>query len=133
MSSYQNVETYIKALCQCASVYMCVCLVMWVVAACESTSTDSVALSQCSTAEEQTETPSPCCPPPTCKSAAIHLIKLSALTFVFPPLSSQHQQQLQPSLNIIFCHISFIGNRYYTNVKYKVQICAPKFFLPLFW
>ncbi|XP_067466675.1 calcium/calmodulin-dependent protein kinase type II delta chain isoform X10 [Thunnus thynnus] len=35
------------------------------VAACESTSTDSVALSQCSTAEEQTETPSPCCPPPT--------------------------------------------------------------------
>ncbi|XP_042288503.1 calcium/calmodulin-dependent protein kinase type II subunit gamma isoform X5 [Thunnus maccoyii] len=41
------------------------------VAACESTSTDSVALSQCSTAEEQTETPSPCCPPPTSRKQEI--------------------------------------------------------------
>uniref|UniRef100_A0A7N8YAT1 calcium/calmodulin-dependent protein kinase n=1 Tax=Mastacembelus armatus TaxID=205130 RepID=A0A7N8YAT1_9TELE len=35
------------------------------VSACESTTTDSAVLSQCSTTDEQTPTPSPLCPPPT--------------------------------------------------------------------
>ncbi|XP_053188715.1 calcium/calmodulin-dependent protein kinase type II subunit gamma isoform X3 [Scomber japonicus] len=41
------------------------------VTACESTSTDSLALSQCSTIEEQTQTPSPHCPPPTSRKQEI--------------------------------------------------------------
>lgn len=69
-------------------VFVCLCPVMGAAAASESTSTGSAGLTQSSTAEEQAQTPSPHCPPPTCKSAAVYLIRLSALTFLswpFPP------------------------------------------------
>lgn len=67
--------------------YVClyVCPVMRAAATSESTSTDSAGLTQSSTIEEQAQTPSPQCPPLTCKSAAVHLIRLSALTFLFWP------------------------------------------------
>lgn len=48
-------------------------------AVCESSSSDSAVLSQCSTTEEQTL--SPHSPPPLCKSAAVYPIQPSALTF----------------------------------------------------
>uniref|UniRef100_A0A7N8XVD0 calcium/calmodulin-dependent protein kinase n=1 Tax=Mastacembelus armatus TaxID=205130 RepID=A0A7N8XVD0_9TELE len=41
------------------------------VSACESTTTDSAVLSQCSTTDEQTPTPSPLCPPPTSRKQEI--------------------------------------------------------------
>lgn len=64
--------------------YVClyVCPVMRAAATSDSTSTDSAGLTQSSTIEEQAQTPSPQCPPLTCKSAAVHLIRLSALTFL---------------------------------------------------
>lgn len=63
-----------------SSDFICVCLMMGAVAASESAGTDSGVLSECSTTEEQTQTLSPHCP--TCKSAAVYVIQLLALTFV---------------------------------------------------
>uniref|UniRef100_A0A3Q0RZV2 calcium/calmodulin-dependent protein kinase n=1 Tax=Amphilophus citrinellus TaxID=61819 RepID=A0A3Q0RZV2_AMPCI len=68
-------------------VFVCLCPVTRAAAATESTSTDSAGLTQSSTTEEQAQTPSPQCPTPTCKSAAVYLIRLSALTFLSWPFS----------------------------------------------
>lgn len=76
-----------QTLCQAVSVCF---LVMAAAAACESTSTDSAVLSLCSTAEEQTQTLSPPCPSPNCKS--VYLTHFSALTSVCPPFSLNNQR-----------------------------------------
>lgn len=64
-------------------------------AAGESTSTDSAGLSQCSTVEEQAQTPSPQCPPASCKLAAVSLIQLSdlsVLVFLLHPATALKQK-----------------------------------------
>lgn len=104
---------------------LCVCLVMGAVAACESTSTDSAVFSQCSTTEEQTQTLSPHCPPPTCKSAAVYLVQLSLLTFVSWPFllhpTSVLQKQIHPtSKKTLLTYILALNTLHINEPKWKI-------------